>query len=711
MATFIALTSEGIENLLFDELVGLGATDVKQSIHSVSFTADEELARNICLWTRFSSRILQQIDVFEAETADALYLAAKSINWLDYLNIKQTFAIDFVGTNEYIKNTQFGGLKVKDALADFFVDKLGERPSVNKYEPDVVVQVRMRNTAATFYIDFSGPSLHKRGYRQDQGAAPLKENLAAAIITRSGWLADTTKPLLDPFCGSGTLLIEAVMMACNMAPGLWREQYAFERQQNFDKEAFSVQLKAARAAEKLVEGLNVMGSDVNQRLVYTAAANAKLAEVEPFIHFSKTDAATLKKSHKEDGFIVCNPPYGERMGEVTEIAHLYAAFGLALKQQFCGWTLVFFTQDSSPVNQLRLAKKKTYKLKNGPLNCLVYIYDLTPRQCEINDQQNSLAEVKYNFAESDSFANRLKKNDKKYRSLAKREKVNCYRIYDADIPEYNVAIDRYDDKVVVYEYAAPKTVDENVAKQRLADVMIATPKVLNVDAKDIALKVREKKKGSKQYEQIDKVNQTMIIQEYGVNFQVNLHDYLDTGVFLDHRLTRKKIAELSPGKSVLNLFAYTGTASVHAALGGATQVTTIDMSKTYLDWAKVNFELNGLKGSQYEFIQADCLTWIGAGEDKFDVIFIDPPTFSNSKRMENTFDVLRDHADLLIGLKNRLNEGGTIVFSNNHRRFKIDEAGLNAADFSIENITAQTIPFDFERNQKIHNCWLLKVNG
>ncbi|MFT4928964.1 MAG: 23S rRNA (guanine2445-N2)-methyltransferase / 23S rRNA (guanine2069-N7)-methyltransferase [Phenylobacterium sp.] len=710
MAQYIALTSEGIENLLFEELRQLGATEVKQSVHSVSFTADLQTACNICLWTRFSSRVLQKINTFEVEKTEDLYNAAKSIPWKDHLDVSQTFAIDFVGTNEFINNTQFGGMKVKDAMADYFVDNFGERPSVDKYQPNVCVQVRLRNTSATFYLDFSGSSLHKRGYRQEQGMAPLKENLAAAIITRSGWLKDTTKPLLDPFCGSGTLLIEAVMMATKMAPGLWREQFAFERYKHFDAAAFSAQLKTARAAEITVEGLNVMGSDVDQRIVLTARANAKLAEVEALIQFSKTDATKLVKSQKDDGFIVSNPPYGERMGESTEIAYLYAAFGTALKQHFCGWKMAFFTQDDAPARQLRLAKKKAYKFKNGPLNCLLYIYDLTPRQCEINDQKNSEAAVMFNFTESESFANRLKKNDKLFRPQAKRENVNCYRIYDADIPEYNVAIDRYDDKVVVHEYAAPKTVDENIAKQRLADIMLATPTVLGVNSKDIALKVREKQKGTKQYQAMDKVNDTFVVQEYGINLSVNLFDYLDTGVFLDHRLTRQKIGQLSPGKSVLNLFAYTGTASVHAALGGANAVTTVDMSKTYLDWAKRNFELNGLKGEQYQFVQADCMNWIKEGDDQFDVIFIDPPTFSNSKRMEDTFDVLRDHKDLLMSLKPRLNDGGVIVFSNNHRRFKMDEAGLAAEGFEIENITAQTIPFDFKRNPKIHNCWLLKLS-
>ena len=376
-------------------------------------------------------------------------------------------------------------------LADYFVAHCGERPSVDKYQPDVLVQARLRNNKLAIYLDFSGPSLHQRGYREGQGGAPLKENLAAAIISRSGWLNDTSQPLYDPFCGSGTLLIEAVSMANNTAPGLTRERFAFENLPNYDEAAFKAVYKKAEAAESVVEDLDVIGSDINQKLVHTARANADAADVARHVRFVKTDAAKLKKAQKRDGVIVCNPPYGERLGEFTEVAYLYAAFGLSLKQHFCGWKLAFFTQDTAPTRQLRLAKSKSYKFRNGPLDCLLYIYDLNERQCQLSDEHRQGSALLYHFNESESFFNRLKKNDKKYRQLAKKENVDCFRIYDGDIPEYNVAVDRYADKVVVFEYAAPKSVDEAQAKKRLADVMLIVPEVLGVAHQDVALKVRQ----------------------------------------------------------------------------------------------------------------------------------------------------------------------------------------------------------------------------
>lgn len=715
MAHYLALTSEGIESLLLEEIQSLGATDVKQSVHSVSFNADLETAWRICLCSRFASRVLQLLGSFEVNQPKDLYNAAKSLDWQALMRVSQSFAIDFTGTNSFIKNTQFGGLTIKDAIADYFVENLKQRPSVSRDNPDIRIVGRLRREKVQIFLDFSGPSLHQRGYRKGQGAAPLKENLAAAIIARSGWLDDPQKPLLDPFCGSGTLLIEAVMMACHCAPGLGRDRFAFEKHLDFNGKAYASLKDEVRAQRQVLSDLNVLGTDVNSRVLERARENAAAAGVGQYIRFNQSDAAKVKKSQQGDGVIVCNPPYGERMGNSNELAYLYSDFAIALKKQFVNWRLAFFTQDVSPVKQLRMAKSKLYKFRNGPLNCQLFIYELDERQCQLNPEGQQSGQVLLHFEQSESFANRLKKNDKKFKADAKRAGVDCYRIYDADIPEYNVAVDRYADCVVIFEYAPPKSVDEVVAKKRLADVMLLTPKVLEVPASKIALKVRERKKGTNQYNKMDKRDETFVVQEYGVKLWVNIHDYLDTGVFLDHRITRKMVGELSRGKSVLNLFAYTGAASVHAAIGGAKSVTTVDMSNTYLDWAKRNFELNGLgkgiKARQFEFVQSDVLAWIDQGADKFDVIFVDPPTFSNSKRMDKTFDVLRDHGDMLVKLSAMLNPGGCIIFSNNHRRFKIDREKLEQAGMVIEDISAKTIDFDFKRNPKIHNCWMLKHHG
>lgn len=311
------------------------------------------------------------------------------------------------------------------------------------------------------------------------------------------------------------------------------------------------------------------------------------------------------------------------------------------------------------------------------------------------------------FAESESFGNRLKKNLKQLDKWAKREGVSCYRLYDADIPEYNVAVDWYDGEVVVHEYAAPANVDEQIAQKRLFDVVNLTPRILEIPSDKLILKVREKQKGKDQYQALSRTGQHKIVSEYNAKFYVNLRDYLDTGLFLDHRTTRLSIQRQSAGKRVLNLFAYTGSASVHAALGGAKTVTTVDMSNTYLDWAKRNFELNNLIGKQYQFVQDNVLDWLKGCKNQFDLVFVDPPTFSNSKRMEDTWDVQRDHLKLLTLIGRVLAPGAKVIFSNNKRKFKLDAEALREAGWSYKDISAASLPEDFKRNPTIHVCFEL----
>ena len=353
------------------------------------------------------------------------------------------------------------------------------------------------------------------------------------------------------------------------------------------------------------------------------------------------------------------------------------------------------------LSALKLKADKQLKLFNGAIECGFNIYTLYENSTrrEVKPQDTDLSNV------APDFSNRIKKNLKQLVKWAKKEKIDCYRIYDADIPEYNVAVDRYVDYLVVQEYAAPALIPESVTRRRISDILLALPALTGVDSDNIVVKTRTKQKGTNQYQKIKQEKVELIAHEYGARFKLNLSGYLDTGLFLDHRLTRKLVGEKSKNKSVLNLFAYTGSASVHAALGGAKSVTTVDMSNTYLNWAKDNFALNGLIGRKYHFEQANCLEWIKEQSNQFDLIFIDPPTFSNSKRMEDAFDVQRDHADMLINLAKLMVEGGEIIFSNNKRKFKIDKALLEKAGLKVQNLDAKLLPFDYKRNPQIHNVW------
>lgn len=704
---FLALTSPGIEVLLADEIKSLGGEQVVQKPEGVYFSASIELGYKISLWTRLATRVMLKLGEGEALNKDQLFKAASSINWLEHFTSETTFAIDFVGYSEEIRNSQFGGLTIKDAIVDQFRDEGFERPNVDKKSPQISFQARLLRDHVFIYLDFSGRGLFQRGYREHSGAAPLKENLAAALIIRSGWLADTSKPLVDPMCGSGTILIEAVAMATKQAPSIYRASWGFESWLKHDEDLWQGQLNQAKndSATALNDAqhssLKVFGIDIDPRVINTAQQNTRNANVQRFIEFKCQNTNDMKNAYGHSGTILFNPPYGERIGELPELVENFVLFGQKLKSQFIDWRVAILTSNVELLAMLKLSSFKRYKFKNGPLDCQFALYNVDEKQLEkdaVNPQSS--------FSEEDSdFANRLKKNTKTLKGWLKSNQIDCYRLYDADIPEYNVAIDIYGDYLVIQEYAAPKTIDEQKAKKRLQEVLYWAPKVLQVPTDKVILKTRAKQTGKNQYQRVDKSKQSITVNEHGALFKINLWDYLDTGLFLDHRKTRQIVAKKSKNKSLLNLFAYTGSVSVQAALHGASSITTVDMSNTYLNWAQDNFDLNKLNGHKYQFIQADCLDWLKKNTTTFDIIFIDPPTFSNSKRMEDSFDVERDHVALITDALKSLAEGGEIFFTNNKRNFKMDFEAMEALGLKAQAMSDVTRDKDFSRNKHIHNSW------
>lgn len=701
---FIALTSIGIENLLVDELTELGATVSKQTVGSVRFEADSLLAQKVCLSTRFATRVLMLIEEKEGvNDKDSLYKFARLQPWQEWFGPTQTFAVDFNGTNDSLKNTQFSGLVIKDAIVDYFNDLFEQRPNVDKQDANVRVVARLNRHGVSLYIDYSGPRLSERGYRQGQGKAPIKEHLAAAIIKRSGWLENVNQPLFDPCCGAGTILIEAAGMARNEAPGLFREGFAFERLPSFRVAKFK-ELKEQLTANITDPKLWLIGHDYDAQVLDKAIANAQRAELDTVIKFKQSDATKLTSVAKLPGVVISNLPYGERIGSMAELVNLHRSLGVGFKKHFNHWKLALLGMDESLFKLLKLVKQKRYKFKNGPLDVELNLYQLDDKQVSLtSDDKPAL-----NFEGSMAFANRLKKNKQGLKNWLKQNQVHAYRVYDADIPEYNVAVDIYGDSAVIFEYAAPKEIDEKTSEKRLQDVISLTAEQLDIAPENIAVKVRKKQKGEEQYTPMAKQNRTMVVEEFGAKFKVNLFDYLDTGLFLDHRLARRYIQENAKDKRFLNLFAYTGTASVHAAIGGAKAITTVDLSKTYLKWGQDNFALNDISNTRYRFEQADCLKWLEYAQGQYDLIFLDPPTFSNSKRMKDAFDVQNDHIKLLTWVKKILSPSGTLIFSNNKRGFVMDEVGLMGLGLKAENISEKTLSPDFKRNKKIHNSWLIK---
>jgi len=745
---FFASCPKGLESLLNSELQGLGAESTRETVAGVYFEGNLRLAYRACLWSRLANKILLPLASFAVDSQEALYEGTRAIPWQEHLSPKGSLLVDFVGTNDAIRNTQFGAVKVKDAIVDCLRDFCGERPSVAKRDPDLRVNARLSKNKLVLSIDLSGDSLHRRGYRIKQGNAPLKENLAAGILMRAGWpeVAAAGGALIDPMCGSGTFLTEAALIAADIAPGLGRASFGFERWLNHRNDIWLELRDEAHKRKK--QGLarvnkpEIRGYDADVRVVRAAEENIISLELDDWLRVSRKELAEFKRpTHRamEYGLVLTNPPYGERLGEVESLKLLYAHMGERLRNEFQGWRAGVFTGNPELGKQMGLRSDKKYKLFNGSIDSELLMFSINAEafvksrveqdgRFSKDESERAEAEQKVQASNREEQAaaltpgaqmlvNRLQKNLKQLDKWANKNAVSCYRLYDADMPEYAAAIDIYRGQTQfgkneqlyahVQEYAAPKSVDEERAAQRFAEIEMAVPFALGIPAAQISYKQRRRNKGSSQYEKLNErpTGDLFSVMEGAARLHINMWQYLDTGLFLDHRPVRKLVAQMAKDKRFLNLFCYTATASVHAALGGARFTLSVDMSNTYLNWARKNFALNGLSEARNRLEQADCLRWLDSNDQLFDLILLDPPSFSNSKRMDDVLDVQRDHVEMIHKTMRALSEDGTLIFSNNLRSFKLDYDALSA--YTIKDISGQTIDEDFKRNPKIHQCWVI----
>jgi 23S rRNA (guanine2445-N2)-methyltransferase / 23S rRNA (guanine2069-N7)-methyltransferase len=726
---------KGLEALLAEEAATLGLEEVREHTSAIRGFADMQTAYRLCLWSRLANRVLLVLTRFTMRDADELYDGVSAIEWHEHMLPTGSLAVEFSGQGSGIDNTHFGALKVKDAIVDKLRNAAGDRPSIDKLNPDMRVHLRLDRGEAVLSLDLSGHSLHQRGYRLQQGAAPLKENLAAAILIRSGWprIAAAGGALTDPMCGVGTFLVEAAMIAADIAPNLKRELWGFSAWLGHVPALW--QRLHEEAVERAEIGLAkpplwIRGYEADPRLIQPGRNNVERAGLSNWIKIYQGELATFepRPDHNQTGLVICNPPYGERLGDEASLLYLYQNLGERLRQACLNWEAAIFTGAPDLGKRMGIRSHKQYAFWNGALPCKLLRIKVSPEQFVTGERRTpEQRQVEREQLEHDGpssepvaapvvveqarlseggqmFANRLQKNLKQLGKWARREGVECYRVYDADMPEYAVAIDLYGDWVHVQEYAAPRTIEPEKAQARLFDALAAIPQALGVDKSKVVVKRRERQSGTKQYTRQAAQGVFREVNEDGVKLLVNLTDYLDTGLFLDHRPLRLRIQKEAAGKRFLNLYCYTATASVHAAKGGARTTTSVDLSKTYLDWARRNLSLNGFSDKN-KLEQGDVMAWLEADRNEYDLIFIDPPTFSNSKRMEGIFDVQRDHVQLLDLAMTRLAPGGVLYFSNNFRKFILDE-GL-AARYGVEEISGKTIDPDFARNTKIHRAWRL----
>jgi len=727
--TYFVTCSKGYEDLLLKEISALGIDSAEQKYSGVGFSGTLEQAYRVCLWSRLASRVLLKLKSFAAETDDALYRGVQSINWPQHISMDGTLAVNCALNRCEITNSHYASLRTKDAIVDQFNELYESRPSVDRDYPDVRINVHIDHDQADISIDLSGEPLHKRGYRISSVQAPLKENLAAAILKRCGWPDNATDNatdnegaenkktnLLDPMCGSGTFLIEAAQMSLNIAPGLKRNYYGFTGWKGHQAELWkSLLMDAKKQIKPMAElKIKITGFDSSRDSIAAARQNIHSAGLQDVIEVSQLDftqSCELIKSNQDSwpaGLLVVNPPYGERLGEKRELAHLYSEMGECWRKYFPDWKIALFTANDELIKHVGLRAHRSNSFYNGAIKCKLHQYQIRPA---LSDEKRIERDEKY--AENRSaILNRLKKNYKHLGRWARKNKIQAYRLYDVDIPEYAAAIDVYGDQVHVQEYQAPSRIELNKARQRFDLLVDVIPEVLGVSKDSIIVKNRRQQKGLSQYEKQSNERHEFFIEEQGFSFNINLTDFIDTGLFLDHRITRQlvfdKIKKLDAPCRFLNLFSYTSSVSVYAAAAGA-DTTSVDMSNTYINWSIRNFRNNGLFSDKHHFIKADCLKWLSKAleqEMKFNWIFIDPPTFSNSKSMDDVFDVQKDHLQLIESAMKLLEEGGELMFSNNFRKFKLNK--IVSEKFTVDNITSSTIPEDFKRHPKIHHCYIIR---
>ena len=764
---FFASCLAGLEAPLADELKTLGIRSVRPLGGGVAFFCDVRHALKACLWSRLASRIMLVVGRVDARMADLLFEDALELPWEDVVAPGASIAVSAHGMNDELRNTRFTALKVKDAVCDRLREARGERPDVDAERPDAAIDVRVREKRATISLDLSGASLYHRTYLvPDDGAeAPLECALAAGLLALAGWdgRARAGAACVDAACGDGAVVVEAAAVACDLAPGLTRERWGFfgwaqsspaiwnELIAQAD-DRFEAGLAAACASDALdapasarpdLDVVRFAGLSASSPAIARARGRAKRAGLRQAVSIepggaeeagalvervsaaaaAARDTAGVPDGAEAPGCLVASVLGArERSSEASAQADA-AAFVAAATAAPAG--SVFAVAGSEAVeDRFGTAPGTRVELGRDRVATEALVFYAPPAEAAVVVVPDPAggAEHRVEVLEpaSEQFSSRLFKVAKERRKWARREGISCYRVYDADLPDYAVAIDVYagageaegNTYLHIAEYAAPSSVDPARARRRFDDVLALAPVALGIRPDHVFAKTRRRDKGGSQYRDAGRRSYVTQIDEDGYLMEVDLSGYLDTGIFLDHRATRELVGAKAAGKRFLNLFAYTGTATVHAAGGGAVETTTVDLSQTYLDWARRNMAGNGFSGPEHSFERADVMAWITETRRKplrYDLIFVDPPTFSNSKAMgSRTWDVQRDHVELLIGVTRLLTEGGEAVFSCNLRTFKPDVEALARYGVALEDITVSTIPHDFERNPKIHQCYLVR---
>ncbi len=696
----IAKTFFGLEGVLADELAQLGALDMQPGRRMVAFRGDARFMMRTNLHCRTAVRILKPIATFTAQDDRALYDGIGRIDWLSHLDADGSLAIDPVVHGGDFTNSLYAAQRAKDAIVDQIRDRTGRRPAVDLKDPQLRINLHIDRQHVTVYFDASGDSLHKRGYRGATGDAPINEVRAAGILRLTGW--DERVPLADFMCGSGTFLIEGALMARRIAPGLVRQQFGYMRWKDFNSSLHETVIDEARRQILPNLPFRILGSDLDAQVIASARENAQRAGVADDIDWlvESFDATPCRRPLRVT--LVTNPPYDERM-RIARIEAVYRRIGEALKRHWPGYTAFVLTGNAEAASHIGLRTSAKIRLFNGPIECRLLKFALVapdaievPRQAPGPSAGDSL----------EAFGNRLSRMARHWRRWSRRQGIDCYRIYDRDLPDIPLAIDSYEGHVVITPYDRRHGRTEIEQSQWLERVVEVVGRTLAVPPRRITLigRKQDEHAGPRDH---DPGRGAVEVRESALRFEVRLGGSKQTGLELDGRVLRSMLRAESDGQRFLSLFGHTGSYALAAAAGGARSTTTVLASRGLVDWAARNLALNGFSGPDHRALCQDPLEFVRElnpdGAPRFDLVIVQPPSFDGQRR-PGVWNVQDGHVELANHLLECMAPGGKIYFVSTFRRLTFHVDQIRGA--SVQEITRQTVPPDF-RNKKIHRCWRL----
>lgn len=811
----LATCTFGLEAVVVRELEQLGYDAKPVATGRVAFVGDWRAVCEANLWLRAADRVLIRVGAMDVGGGDRgfdqLFDGVKALPWERFIARDAAFPV----AGRAVRSAITSEPAIQRATKRAVVERLrtayaseGVGALLPETAPKVQIEVALVDNVATLTIDTTGPGLHKRGYREHRaavdpaaatgaGEAALRETLAAGLVLLSVWRPAGGRVLLDPFCGSGTIAIEAALLERSIAPGLNRTfdceawlspaaSSAAQRQRLIPPDLWAeVRDEAREAITPSAKSPRIFGSDIDDRALALARANARAAGVEADIIFTRADARELTGPHNparhQYGVIVTNPPYGVRVGADgrpgvgidREVDRLYRALPIVFRR-LPTWSFHILTAVLELETLFAQPASRRRKLYNSTIECTYFTF-LGPRPpasrpggaggpsviasdeagtppdsapveegiapafapAFVSDAASPPSETDdvapalpppastpaptfgglrdRDLRELDDFARCLANNLRHLRKYPSRG-VTCYRVYERDVTDVPLIIDRYADRYHVAEYEREHSRTAAQQADWFDRVRAIIAAAAEVPPEHIYVKEKHRQRGLTQHEKVADARRTHIVLEGAddtfpaLKFEINLSDYIDTGLFLDHRLTRRMVRAEAAGKRFLNLFCYTGSFTVYAMQGGAASTTSVDLSNTYLAWARRNLELNtpSLDPRQHRGVCDDVLAFLASHPvgHHYDLAVVDPPTFSNSKSLEADWEVGSQYLDVLRHLRALMPPAGVVYFSNNFRKFKFDADAVAALGWSARDISSQTVPPEY-RNRKVHRCWRL----